>query len=139
MPRLTITILVVLAAGAASAQANCKLPENEVVRDREKRCTANVIKVTCDGVPVDIVAHGRTCCEAPEDRVIEWRCGGELEPELFCPGDATALLVNPTSDGARFRCLSILEVDEALPVTETDTEGAPVSQPPLSLSGQSGS
>ena len=139
MPRLAIAPIVVLAAAEASAQANCDLSENEVLRNREKRCTAAVIKVSCDGAPVDIVSSGRTCCPAPENRVIEWRCGGEPEPELFCPAGATALLVNPTIDGARFRCLSRIASDEEPPPAGTGDAAPPDDPPPLPHSDQNGS
>lgn len=144
MPRFAIAAILALTAGGAAAQANCKLADNEVLRDREKWCASSVIKVACDGSPVDVVARGRSCCKAPENRVIEWRCGGEAEPELFCPPGATALLVNPTADGARFRCLKLVAaVENVLGQEDGDPPQASDPQPenpsPPSLFGQDGS
>ena len=118
MPRLSI-IFILLASGAM-AETSCRLSENDVLRERYKRCGAEIVKISCNGSPVDVKQAERLCCEVPESRQIDWRCGGDPEPDLVCPRGSTALLATSTEAGARFRCLKMAKAEEPAVDDETD-------------------
>lgn len=125
MPQ-TLTALLAAATllAAGQAGASCRLDENDVVMSRDKRCSAEIIKATCDGDRVDIRDTKRACCALPESRKVEWRCGGAKEPSVKCPKGATSMLITPSDKGARFRCLSVLAETSTLD-TEVATTTAP--------------
>lgn len=89
-------------------QLTCDPETTEVAHERHVRCPEPTLRISCGGELFDL--EGDTCCRIEEDLPIMAHCGSDGdEVELTCRGDPQSVLIERTSRGLRYTCLSLLE------------------------------